>query len=306
MKKMFLFAVAGMTMTALSCCAGSSDSTSPTSDSASVASEATAQMDPSAWPWDFPISTGEQLSDNQLVLAPYTYCKVAIDDGEDLNRKGLIFYHTNLKTAGKDKSVVNFKDDYELPNSLIIGIPEGATAKKGDILLTWWQSGSGLKRAIVRDDSNPAEPKVDYLDMKMDIDPNASHNAAEKYANEQLKPNSFIVLRDGQGEPGAQVACKDEHGNWLAAKVVKATADKVLVLGFSDRVAVYPKSDCKLIPMSDESIKPGDSVSGLFVAQYETGYTVDKVDTERGRVWVTNDSGKKEILSILEVTKVLN
>ena len=121
-----------------------------------------------AWPWDFPMSTGEQLTDGELILAPYTYYKVAIDDKEDLKRKGLIFYKTKLETAGSEKSVVNYMEDYELPNTLIIGLPEGATAKKGDILLTWWQSGSGMKRAIVRDDSNPAEPKVDYLDMTCD------------------------------------------------------------------------------------------------------------------------------------------
>ena len=58
--------------------------------------------------------------------------------------------------------------------------------------------------------------------------------------------------------------------------------------------------------MNDEGIKPGDTVSGLWIDKYRSGYTVDKVDTERGRVWVTNESGKQEILSILEVTKVLD
>ena len=265
-----------------------------------------AAQDNAAWPWDFPISTGEQLTDGELVLAPYTFYKVAIDDGEDLTRKSLIFYKTNLETAGTEKSVVNFMEDYELPNSLIIGIPAGATAKKGDIVLTWWQSGSGMNRAIVRDNSNPAEPKVDYLDMEMDIDPNSSFNFADRYANEQLKPNSFIVLQDGEWEPGAQVAYKNERGEWVAGKLIKATDDKVLVSGFSSRVAAYPRSDCKLIPMSDEGMKPGDTVSGLWIDEYRSGYTVDKVDTERGRVWVTNESGKQKILSILEGTKALD
>lgn len=303
MKKLIFVAVIGLSMAAMSC-SGSSENNANGSDSAAVSNEATAQMDPQAWPWDFPISTGEQLTDGELVLAPYTYYKAGLDKGEDLTNKGLIFYKTNLVKAGVEKSVVNYKEDYELPNSLIIGIPEGATAKKGDILLTWWQSGSGLKRAIVRDDSNPAEPKVDYLDMK--LDPGSKVNFADEHANEQLKPNSFIVLHDGQWEPGTQVACKDERGRWLAAKLIKATADKVLVLGFSEKVAVYPKSDCKLIPLSDEGVKAGDSVHGLFVAEYQPGYTVDKVDNERGRVYVTSDNGKQEILSILEVTKVLD
>ena len=305
MKKMFLALTIAASLSMWSC-AGSGDNTANGGDSTAVAApETTSQMDPKAWPWDFPISTGEQLTDGQLVLAPYTYYAVALEDGEDLLQKSLIFYKTNLKTAGKEKSVVNYKEDYELPNSLIIGIPEGQTAKKGDILLTWWQSGSGLKRAIVRDDSNPAEPKVDYLDMKMDIDPNSKVNHAEKFGNEQLKPNSFIVIQEGWN-PGAQVACKDEKGRWLPGTLIKATDDKVLVLAFADRIEVYPKANCKLIPMNDEGIKPGDKVWGRFVGEYQPDYTVNKVDTERGRVWVTNNMGKEEILSILEVTKVLN
>lgn len=301
MKKLIFVAIIGLAMATMSC-KGSNENNASGNDSTQTAT--TTQMDPAAWPWDFPMSTGEQFTDGELVLAPYTYYKAAIDKGEDLTEKGLIFYNTNLVKAGADKSVVNYKEDYELPNSLIIGIPEGVTAKKGDVLLTWWQSGSGLKRAIVRDDSNPAQPKVDYLDMK--LDPGSKVNFADDHANEELKPNSFIVLHDGQWEPGAQLACKDERGRWLAAKLIKATDDKVLVLGFSDRVAVYPKSDCKLIPLSDEGIKAGDKVYGLFVAEYQPDYTVEKVDNERGRVYVTNNMGKQEILSILEVTKVLN
>ncbi len=267
---------------------------------------ATAQAN-DAWPWDFPMSTGEQFTDGELILAPYTYYKVAIDDKEDLMRKGLIFYKTNLKTAGDEKSVVNYMEDYELPNSLIIGLPEGATAKKGDILLTWWQSGSGMKRAIVRDDSNPAEPKVDYLDMDLRLDADGTvSGSAERNANEQLKPNSFIVLHDGEWAPGAQVACKNGRGEWNAATLIKATDDKVLVSGFSSRISVYPKDDCRLVPMGDEDMKAGDTVWGVWVGTYQSGYTVDKVDKERGRVWVTDDRGNKKILSILEVTKVLD
>ena len=74
----------------------------------SVSAQTTAE-----WPWDFPMSTGEQLTDGELILAPYTYYKVAIDDKEDLMRKGLIFYKTKLETAGSEKSVVNYMEDYE-------------------------------------------------------------------------------------------------------------------------------------------------------------------------------------------------
>ena len=266
-----------------------------------------AAQDNAAWPWDFPMSTGEQLTDGELVLAPYTYYKVAIDNSEDLKKKGLIFYKTKLVTAGAEKSVVNYKEDYELPNSLIIGLPKGATAKKGDILLTWWQTGSGMNRAIVRDDTDPSQPKVDYLDMDMRLnDDGTTSGFAERHANEQLAPNTFIVLHDGDWQPGAQVAHVNDRGKWAAAILIKATDDKVLVLDSGSKVAVYPRSDCKLIPMNDEGIKPGDEVYGASANLFTDRFTVEKVDTERGRVWGTNRYGTKQILSILEVTKVLD
>lgn len=264
-------------------------------------------QDAAEWPWDFPMSTGEQLTDGELVLAPYTYYKVAIDDGEDLKRKGLIFYKTNLVRAGAEKSVVNYQEDYELPNTLIIGLPGGVTAKKGDVLLTWWQSGSGMKRAIVRDDSDPVSPKVDYLDM--DLKQNADGTLsgfAESHANEQLAPNSFVVLRDGEWMPGAQVAHLNSWGKWAASTLVKATDDKVMVLDFGNKIGVYPRSECKLIPLSDEGLKAGDEVYGASVGIYTERFVVEEVDAERGRVWGTDRYGKKQILSILEVTKVLD
>ncbi len=259
-----------------------------------------------AWPWDFPLSTGEQFTDGELILAPYTFYKGAIDDKEDLTKKTLIIYKTNLVKAGAEKSVVNYMEDYELPNSLIIGIPEGATAKKGDIILTWWQTGSGMNRAIVRDDSDPTAPKVDYLDMDLKLNADGTTSGfAEDHANEQLEPNSFIVLHDGDWEPGAQVAHMNDWGKWVAATLIKATDDKVLVQDFGSKIAVYPRSECKLIPLSDEGIKAGDEVYGAPINIYES-FTVEKVDNERGRVWGTDRYGKKRIINILQVTKVLD
>ena len=92
--------------------------------------------------------------------------------------------------------------DIEMPNALIIPIPQGQTAKKGDIVLTWWQSGSGMERAIVTDDSNPASPKVCYLDMDWKDD---GKGFANDHNNEQLRPNTFTVLKNNEWQPGAQV-----------------------------------------------------------------------------------------------------
>ena len=119
-----------------------------------------------------------------------------------------------------------------------------------------------------------------------------------------MKPNTFIVLHDGQWEPGAQVAHMNDWGKWVAATLIKATDDKVLVQDYGSKIAAYPRSDCKLIPMSDEGIKAGDEVFGAPINTYET-FTVEKVDKERGRVWGTDRYGKRRIINILQATKVL-
>ena len=53
-------------------------------------------------------------------------------------------------------------------------------------------------------------------------------------------------------------------------------------------------------------MKAGDEVYGVSGNIYTERFIVDKVDNERGRVWGTDRYGKKKILSILEVTKVLD
>ena len=232
------------------------------------------------------------------MLSCYTFYPRAVREGEDLTEATLIFYSEKIGEVGTGVSKIG---SAEMPNALIIPLDPNARAKKGDFVLTWWQQGSGLQRAVVTDDSNPAEPKVDYLDMNYGDDKNPGF--AQREADQQLKPGTFTVLRDGEWMPGAQLAAFS-GGEWKAATLICEHDGKVLALGWGDRIAVYDKAACRLIPLG-EKFKKGDQVWATFVDAYRDGYTVKKVDMKIGRVWVDR-GGSTEAMSVAEVTKVLN
>ena len=263
------------------------------------------QSDSNTWPWDFPKGTKQKFEVGQTVLSPYTYYPSSVEKGEDLTKSVLIFYDTTVKQVGDETSILdNYNKDVEIPNALIIPLPKKAKAKKGDILLTWWQSGSGMQRAIVVDASNPEEPVVCYFDTSWPDNPD-SPKLEEKRKGEKIKPGTFAVLKDGQWQSGAQIAAK--CGNeWRIGTLISVNGDKVLSLGFGSKVEAYNKSDVRIIPFK-EKIKVGDKVYVKWVNEYRPGYVVEKIDAEIGRIYVKQE-GKNgiESKSLADVTKVLN
>jgi len=265
-----------------------------------VASYLSVAQDVNPFPWDFPQDLEIKAEPGQWVLSCYTFYPNALKDNKKVEEANLIFYSTKMTEVGKTKSKLN--GNVEMPNALIIPLDKDAKAKKGNIVLTWWQGGSGLQRAIITDDSNPAEPKADFLDLKYNEE-KPSLSFATKFADTQLKPGSFKVLKDGEWMSGAQVAIRN-GSKWLCGTLIHEADGKVLILGFADKVSAYKKADCRLIPFM-EKIKKGDDVWVEWVGTYRNGYKVKKVDMKIGRVWVEKD-GKVEVKSIAEVTKVLD
>lgn len=252
------------------------------------------------FPWDFPQDIVIEAEPGQWVLSCYTFYPKALKNNKKVEDANLIFYSTKMTEVGKTQSKVNV--DVEMPNALIIPLDKDAKAKKGDIVLTWWQGGSGLQRAIITDDSNPAEPKADFLDLNYDEEkPNL--NFAGKFADTPLKPGSFTVLKEGEWKSGAQVAIR-QGSRWLCGTLIHEQDGKVLVLGFADKVSAYKKEDCRLIPFM-EKIKKGDNVWAEWVGTYRNGYKVKKVDMSIGRIWVEKN-GEVEVKSIAKVTKILD
>lgn len=295
-KLLFLVAAASISFAFAACgnTTGGNDSDSLATDSLAGGETAVAEVDP--FPWDFPQAiTLEDAEVGAYALSCYTFYPSAIEEGEDLTKECLIFYSGKLSDITEETTKVDGK---EMPNALVIPIPAGQTAKKGDVLLTWWQSGSGMKRAYVVDDSDPTQPVVQYLDMDWKEEGDGFANKFQ----DQLKPNSFMQVPDGEWVPGAQVAHFD-GSEWEIGILIHATEDKVLCSGWSSKVFAYDKSECKLVP-ANESLSAGDAVMAEFVGSYSEGYTVKKVDKSIGRVWVEKN-GDEKILSVLQVTKSL-
>ena len=262
------------------------------------------ESDNNSWPWDFPQGVKLNMEAGQTVLSPFTYYPSSVEKGEPLREAVLIFYDTTVKEAGEEKSVLNRYGGVEvMPNALIIPLPNNAKAKKGDVVLTWWQSGSGLQRAIVVDDSNPKEPKACYLDLRWPDNPE-SPQLEEKRKGETLKPGTFAVIKDRQWQSGAQVAIKKDN-EWLKGTLIHVEGDKVLVLGFGSKIEAYDKADVRLIPFK-EKIKVGDIVWATWVNVYRPGYIVTAVDNETGHVYVKGENSSSiESKSFADVTKVL-
>lgn len=248
--------------------------------------------------WNYPVGSPIADADGvSVVLFPNKW-KRDVDEKKDPAKDTHIYYDTRFVRSGEKMSVIShFGDEYEIPNSLIIPFYKGVKAKKGDIVLTWWQSGSGMQRAIVVDAKNPEEPRVHYLDLGYEGD---GKGMAERYDNEQLKPNSFVVLKDGALMPGAEVVVADGT-DYVHGTVINVAGDKVLYQGWGGSLQVARKVDCKVMPLKP-SFSAGNELKADFVGKLRSGYKVKKYDKKIGRVWVEKD-GKSEVMSIFEVMK---
>lgn len=232
-------------------------------------------------PFDFsPVTTAAQ--NGEFVLCP---SKAFID--EAWNKKGkdatFIYYSKKIVEVGEFESVVKeFSEDVIVPNSLIIPIPANQKAEKGDIVLTWWQSGSGMQRAIVINGDNSHEPIVKYLDLDWEV-----------YGNEQetLKPNSFVKLSD-IWQPGTSIAYKDNFYT-NHAQIINLKDEKVLILGWAGRMKVVDKQDCIPIPISLE-LNVGDGVQVPYIGSFTDGI-IKKYDKSVGRAWVEIQFGGQKI-----------
>lgn len=282
-----------------------SDDTTQTSDENTQTEE---PKDPGAsdpFPWDFPKEAAIKTEVGDFVLSPHSFYESSIEKGKDLLKTAFIYYNAVVEEVGSTESKLkSVGKNYTVPNSLIIPIPKGQTAKKGDIVLSWWQKGSGMQRAIVTDDSNPSEPKVAYLDLSYKDD---GSGVANKHEHQELKANSFFVLKDGEWAAGMPIRYKDKK-DWKKGIILNVLDGKVLIMGFAGKMMAANQSDCRLLPLHQE-LKEGDEVYALFVAAYgDKTVKVIKVDQAIGRVWVENsfDDKKTDVLSVFDVVKSLD
>lgn len=228
----------------------------------------------------------------EVVLVPsYNWLQDANVKGAD--KTGMIWYQQKMSAPDKEMSEVEFLmgEKKKVPNAYIVAIPAEGKAKKGDIVLTWWQSGSGMERAIVVDDGNPSEPVVRYLDIDYD-NPAKSRDGKTTIGQmeEKLKPNSFVKI-NAPMEAGTTVAVQD-GADMKAAQVIRVAGDKVFVRGFAGITGVYDKSRCTSVPLRS-SAKVGDKLKAVWVGSFKDG-TVTKVDPKIGRVFIKFDVDNQE------------
>lgn len=237
----------------------------------------------------------------EVVLVPsYNWLQEANVKGAD--KVTMIWYAQKMSAPDKEMSEVEFMSDKKkVPNAYIVPIPSGQKVKNGDIVLTWWQSGSGMQRAIVVDDANPAEPVVRYLDLDYDNPAKAKDGTTGiGQMDEKLKPNSFVKI-NAPFDVGTMVAIQD-GADQKPAQVIRVAGDKVFVNGFAGKIAVVDKSRCTPFPLVSNA-KAGEKVKAVWVNSLKEG-TVTKVDPKIGRVFIKFDVDSKEkAVSFGEVMK---
>ena len=228
----------------------------------------------------------------EVVLVPsYLWLQQANVNGVD--KTTMIWYSQTMSAPDKEMSEVEFMSEKKkVPNAYIVPIPAGQTAKKGDILLTWWQSGSGMNRAIVVDDAVPTEPVVRYLDISYD-NPAKSRDGKTGIGQmeERLKPNTFVKINN-PFEPGTSVAVQD-GASMKNVQVIRVAGDKVFTVSPSGRIAVYDKASCTPMPIKSAA-KAGETVKAVWAGSWIKEGTVTKVDPKIGRVFIKFSTGNEE------------
>ncbi len=218
---------------------------------------------PDKVPFDYP-SVKTDAKKGDTILAPsFTMIASSIKDPSYIS---YIFYNATVVEIGDTATKVKeLLDETTIPNSLIIPIKAGQSAKKGDIVLTWWQSGSGMQRAYVSEGGTT--PTVTYLD-------------GDDLATEKLKADSFTVL-SADWQVGTTIACKGS-GGYNNLILLNVSGDKVLTSGWGGTIKVLTKSDCTPVPLKN-TLKAGDTIYAAPIGSFQKA-TVVSVDDTKGRV----------------------
>lgn len=245
-----------------------------------------------AMPFDFP-NTSLSASAGQFVLTPP---RQPLDEALASGDSGsYIYYGAELISVGPEASTVRSLSgtEFEMPNAMIIPIPAGGTASKGDIVLGHWESGSGLQRAIVVGGS-ATEPVVRYLDIAYDNPSGWGHK------DDTFQAGRFQVI-SAAGQVGATVACQTGSG-YSHGILTAASGGRILVSGFAGSLKAYDRGECvDLTPKP--KLEVGQTVHVPVVGSYTEG-KVTKLEMDIGRVTVSYTWGGNEEEKVFSITNV--
>ena len=234
---------------------------------------------------DFPAVETTAKAGEYVLVPSYNWIQDAVNNGVD--KVTFIWYVQKMAAPDKENSEIQFMSERKkVPNAYVVPIPPGQKAKNGDILLTWWQSGSGMERAIVVDDRDPISPVVRYLDIDYDNPAKSSDKVTTiGKMDEKIVADSFVKIAK-DFDPGTTVAVQD-GANKKKLTVIRVAGDKVFGLGFAGKLLVAAKKDCTPVAITP-NVKEGDRVSAPFVGTFKDG-VVSKVDGKIGRVFLKFD-----------------
>ncbi len=223
-------------------------------------------LEPGKTTLDYPIVTTTAQPGDYVLAASKSAFDEAIKNNDD--SPILTFHPAKVLVAGEAESALEdlTGKKFSMPNSLIIPIKKADLVKKGDIVLTWLQSSSGLiERALVLEEGE--NPKVRYLDEMYDYE-------------ENLLANSFHKLT-GELEPGIGVATKD-GGRYYEGTVINIAGDKALISEFAGALRVEDTANLKVLPLKFD-FKVGDTVMAPVIGAFQK-VTVKEIKKEIGQI----------------------
>ena len=193
-----------------------------------------------------------------------------------------------------------FNDTVKIPNSLVIPLPNNQKVSKGDIVLTWWQKGTGMQRALVLSDEPTFTPTVYYLDNQYYF---YYSNDDPLFWVDTLKANSFLKIED-KVMPGRTFSVKGEYLTSFYT-IINFFGPKILGLSWAGDLQILNSNQCKLVPW-DINFEIGDSVFVPYFGTYVEG-VVKNTYKDIGQLNVTIDyfDAKKTIkTSIIDSYKI--
>jgi hypothetical protein len=246
--------------------------------------------EPGTIPLEFPAVATKAQAGDWVLCPPREFVDRLQADGPV--KTGLVFYSATMVEPGavESKVINQAKKEMVIPNSLIVPIAKGQTAKPGDIILTWWHSGSGMQRALVVEGGTETQPQVLYLDISYD------NPSGWGKKTDRCRADAFHKL-DTAFQVGSTLAVKDPKRRdvYNRGLIVNAEGDKFLLLGFAGRLSVANKADCVALPIVPEGLKEGDAVRAPTSFASMGKATVIKVDPAIGRVFIKAIAFGKEM-----------
>lgn len=232
---------------------------------------------------DFASSATTAKAGDYVLVPSGNWIEDAFTKGAD--SQTFIYYAATMVEPGPLESKVKnlAGTTFSAPNGFILPIKPAQKTKVGEIVLTWWQSGSGMERSIVTG-GTPDAPVVLHLDQDLD------NPAKIAQKEDTLKPNSFHKLGSAL-EPGVTLACKDgtKYGKWVATSI---NGDKVLAIGFGGAMKVFVKAACTALSPQG-SYTPGKDIAVPYIGSFQKA-KVDRYDAKVGRVFAKLTWGGKE------------